>query len=59
MNYQLFLNVEANSTARKVLLHHIGNSQGVVSINTYYPVLENFPYEKMVWLPRFNKYRYY
>ncbi|PNL47990.1 filamentous hemagglutinin N-terminal domain-containing protein [Proteus mirabilis] len=42
-----FLNVEANSTARKSFVaSYWGNSQGVVSINTYYPVLENFPYEK-------------
>lgn len=42
-----FLNIEANSTARKSFVaSYWGNSQGVVSINTYYPVLENFPYEK-------------
>ena len=39
--------IEANSTAsRRFVASYWGNSQGVVSINTYYPELENFPYEK-------------
>lgn len=39
--------IEANSIARKrFVASYWGNSQGVVSINTYYPELENFPYKK-------------
>ncbi|QNH66675.1 DUF637 domain-containing protein [Proteus vulgaris] len=39
--------IEANSIAkRSFVASYWGNSQGVVSINTYYPELENFPYEK-------------
>lgn len=39
--------IEANSTAkRSFVASYWGNSQGVVSINTYYPKLENFPYKK-------------
>lgn len=39
--------VEANSTAkRRFVASYWGNSQGVVSINTYYPELESFPYKK-------------
>ncbi|WP_235410254.1 filamentous hemagglutinin N-terminal domain-containing protein [Proteus terrae] len=39
--------IEANSTAkRSFVASYWGNSQGVVSINTYYPELENFPYKK-------------
>ncbi|MBG3013435.1 DUF637 domain-containing protein [Proteus mirabilis] len=39
--------IEANSIAkRSFVASYWGNSQGVVSINTYYPELENFPYKK-------------
>lgn len=39
--------IEANSTAkRSFVASYWGNSQGVISINTYYPELENFPYKK-------------
>ncbi|WP_232799185.1 DUF637 domain-containing protein [Proteus vulgaris] len=43
----IFSNVEANSIAsRRFVASYWGSSQGVVSINTYYPELENFPYKK-------------